>query len=208
MLPEARADAMVVPGDLRGGVIEIEMFDQLRNIRRRIAERVTGAVGTENNVLAHVRSLHLYTTKVLSALTGCKFRDRTGVVNAPAPVHAIDRLQRPGGGHAGCRADKAEAGPCRSLDTTYISGIERGQRNPGLDSLNQLARALGVSLPALLADLRQPRQRGVSRAPPKTGISEEIMPGEEGRPPRRLPRPHPAQLCRTAGRNLVRAGVP
>lgn len=54
------------------------------------------------------------------------------------------------------------------LDTTYISGIERGQRNPGLNSLNQLARALGVSLPALVTDLRQPRPREVHRGrPPK-----------------------------------------
>ena len=54
-----------------------------------------------------------------------------------------------------------------SLDTTYISGIERGQRNPGLNSLNQLARALGVTLPALLSDLRQPRHREVRRGRPR-----------------------------------------
>ena len=54
------------------------------------------------------------------------------------------------------------------LDTTYVSGIERGQRNPGLNTLNRLARALGVTLPALLSDLRQPRYREVRRGrPPK-----------------------------------------
>ena len=53
------------------------------------------------------------------------------------------------------------------LDTTYISGIERGQRNPGLNSLNRLARALGVTLPALVSDLRQPRQRVIRRGRPR-----------------------------------------
>lgn len=54
------------------------------------------------------------------------------------------------------------------LDTTYISGIERGHRNPGLNTLNRVARALGTPLPALLADLRQPRVREVRRGrPPK-----------------------------------------
>lgn len=52
------------------------------------------------------------------------------------------------------------------LDITYISGIERGKRNPGLNSLNQLARALKVPLPALLSDLRQPRQREIRRGRP------------------------------------------
>ncbi len=33
---------------------------------------------------------------------------------------------------------------------TYIGGIERGERNPTLTVLADLARALGVSLPALL----------------------------------------------------------
>ena len=55
-----------------------------------------------------------------------------------------------------------------ALDPTYISGIERGQRNPGLNALNYLARALGVSLPELLTDLRVPRRREIRRGrPPK-----------------------------------------
>jgi transcriptional regulator with XRE-family HTH domain len=54
-----------------------------------------------------------------------------------------------------------------NLDTTYISGIERGQRNPGLNTLQRLARALGVALPALLSDLRQPRRREVRRGRPR-----------------------------------------
>ena len=54
-----------------------------------------------------------------------------------------------------------------SLDTTYISGIERGARNPGLNSLNSLARALGITLPNLLSDLRPPRQREIRRGRPR-----------------------------------------
>lgn len=41
-----------------------------------------------------------------------------------------------------------------NLHTTYISGIERGRRNPGLNILAQLAKALRVTLPSLLTDLR------------------------------------------------------
>lgn len=33
-----------------------------------------------------------------------------------------------------------------SLDPTYISGIERGVRNPSLLSLSRLAKGLGVTL--------------------------------------------------------------
>lgn len=57
------------------------------------------------------------------------------------------------------------------LDPTFISGIERGQRNPGLNSLNQLARALGVTLPTLVSDLRQPRHREVRRGRPRKQAS-------------------------------------
>ncbi len=54
------------------------------------------------------------------------------------------------------------------LHWTYISGIERGLRNPGLNTLGRLAKALGVSLSELLGDLD--------------------LPGG-GRPPRRPSRP-------------------
>ena len=37
------------------------------------------------------------------------------------------------------------------LHWTYIGGIERGERNPALDNINRLARALGVTLAALFA---------------------------------------------------------
>jgi len=32
------------------------------------------------------------------------------------------------------------------LDRTYVSGIERGVRNPGIRTVLQIARALGVSV--------------------------------------------------------------
>ena len=56
------------------------------------------------------------------------------------------------------------------LDWTYISGIERGRRNPGLNTLNRLARALGVTLPGLLSELRQPRHREVRRGRPRKRV--------------------------------------
>lgn len=41
-----------------------------------------------------------------------------------------------------------------NLHVTYISGIERGRRNPGLNNLAGLARALRTPLPSLVSDLR------------------------------------------------------
>ncbi len=38
------------------------------------------------------------------------------------------------------------------LHRTYVSGIERGKRNVGLDNLERLAQALGVSLGDLFSD--------------------------------------------------------
>ena len=59
------------------------------------------------------------------------------------------------------------------LHVTYISGIERGQRNPGLNILASLAKALKTSLPALVADLR-----------PKVKVKVR----DRGRPPNRVRR--------------------
>jgi transcriptional regulator with XRE-family HTH domain len=42
------------------------------------------------------------------------------------------------------------------LHWTYVSGVERGLRNPGLNVLARLAKALDVPLPELLAGLDQP----------------------------------------------------
>lgn len=37
------------------------------------------------------------------------------------------------------------------LDRTYVSGIERGRRNPSLNSMQRLAEALGVTLDQVFA---------------------------------------------------------
>ncbi|OGY23709.1 MAG: transcriptional regulator [Candidatus Woykebacteria bacterium RBG_13_40_15] len=42
-----------------------------------------------------------------------------------------------------------ELGFQTGLDRTYISGIERGQRNPSLRNIGKIARALKVKLPEL-----------------------------------------------------------
>jgi transcriptional regulator with XRE-family HTH domain len=38
------------------------------------------------------------------------------------------------------------------LHRTYVSSLERGQRNVGLDNIHALARALGVSAAELLSE--------------------------------------------------------
>lgn len=53
------------------------------------------------------------------------------------------------------------------LDTTYISGIERGRRNPGLNALAQLAKALNLSLSTLVGHLREPVPHEVRRGRPR-----------------------------------------
>ncbi len=40
------------------------------------------------------------------------------------------------------------------LHWTYVSRIERGRRNPSLNTLGRLARALGVSLAQLVTGLK------------------------------------------------------
>jgi transcriptional regulator with XRE-family HTH domain len=40
------------------------------------------------------------------------------------------------------------------LHWTYVSGIERGKRNPGLNTLGRIASALRVSLAELVKDLK------------------------------------------------------
>lgn len=51
-----------------------------------------------------------------------------------------------------------ELGARCSLDRTYVSGIERGVRNPTLSVLDALASGLGVSIADLLTE-----SRGASR---------------------------------------------
>ena len=40
------------------------------------------------------------------------------------------------------------------LHWTYVSGIERGKRNPGLNTLGRLAKALGVTPSKLLSGIK------------------------------------------------------
>jgi len=56
------------------------------------------------------------------------------------------------------------------LDVTYVSGIERGRRNPGLNILGRLAKALRVSLPTLLTDLREAPRRSIRRGRPRKRV--------------------------------------
>jgi len=37
------------------------------------------------------------------------------------------------------------------LDRTYISGIERGERNPSLKNIGRIAKALKIEIPALFS---------------------------------------------------------
>lgn len=46
-----------------------------------------------------------------------------------------------------------QLGEKATLDPTYISGIERGVRNPSIVSLERLARALGVPISDLLSGI-------------------------------------------------------
>lgn len=44
------------------------------------------------------------------------------------------------------------------LHWVYISGVERGVRNPGLNSIGQIARGLGLTPDALLRDDGPPQR--------------------------------------------------
>lgn len=48
-----------------------------------------------------------------------------------------------------------ELGFQANLDRTYISGIERGVRNPSLTALVTLAKGLGISVSELLFELEK-----------------------------------------------------
>lgn len=47
------------------------------------------------------------------------------------------------------------------LDRTYVSGVERGTRNPALSTLEKLAGALGVRVSELVRDAE--RRAGIRR---------------------------------------------
>ncbi|MEP7154493.1 MAG: helix-turn-helix transcriptional regulator [Betaproteobacteria bacterium] len=51
----------------------------------------------------------------------------------------------------GFTSQEAFAAKC-GFDRTYISGIERGVRNPSLDAIEIIAKALGVKVSVLFDD--------------------------------------------------------
>lgn len=53
------------------------------------------------------------------------------------------------------RLSQEELAERAGLDRTYVSGIERGRRNPSLRILQQLSDALGADLDVLFATARQ-----------------------------------------------------
>lgn len=57
--------------------------------------------------------------------------------------HNVSRLRNQAGLSQDQLAEKAD------LDRTYLSGIERGVRNPGIKVVIRLARALGVTVAQL-----------------------------------------------------------
>jgi transcriptional regulator with XRE-family HTH domain len=58
------------------------------------------------------------------------------------------------------------------LHWTYVSGIERGRRDPGLRTLSRLAHALDLPLADLLAGLDAVPARPAARTrPPRSGKS-------------------------------------
>lgn len=47
------------------------------------------------------------------------------------------------------------------VNASYIGQIERGEKNPSLNTLSQIAEALGCSLESLLADPADPREKAI-----------------------------------------------
>lgn len=70
----------------------------------------------------------------------------------PVPTHRAAfgaRVREVRVGHGWSQEDFAHRA---DLDRTYISGIERGRRNPTLDIIHRLAQALEVRVADLLED--------------------------------------------------------
>lgn len=70
----------------------------------------------------------------------------------PAPTHRAvfgARVRELRVGHGWSQEDFAHRA---NLDRTYVSGIERGRRNPTLDIIHRLAQTLDVPAADLLAE--------------------------------------------------------
>lgn len=53
------------------------------------------------------------------------------------------------------RLSQEELAERAQMDRTYVSGVERGVRNPSLDVMQRIARALGSDLDVLFATARE-----------------------------------------------------
>jgi transcriptional regulator with XRE-family HTH domain len=62
------------------------------------------------------------------------------------------------------RLSQEELAGRAGLDRTYVSGIERGRRNPSLRILQQVAEALGADLDVLFATAREIGRGGKRKA--------------------------------------------
>ena len=63
------------------------------------------------------------------------------------------------------RLSQEELADRAGLDRTYVSGVERGRRNPTLEVLQRLADALGSDLDVIFATAREVAVRSSAREP-------------------------------------------
>jgi len=64
-------------------------------------------------------------------------------------------------------------GELSGLHTNYIGGMERGERNPSLETINKITRALDLSLSDTFAGIDGPEQARETPLPYSADISPE-----------------------------------
>ena len=62
------------------------------------------------------------------------------------------------------RLSQEELAERAKLDRTYVSGVERGRRNPTVDVLQRLSDALGADLDVIFATARELASKTVEQA--------------------------------------------
>jgi transcriptional regulator with XRE-family HTH domain len=60
------------------------------------------------------------------------------------------------------RLSQEELAVRAEIDRTYISGVERGQRNPSLEVMQRIAKGLGSDLDVIFATARELASKGAS----------------------------------------------